>query len=181
MRWCFLAYAASAVLRSSGPAHGQTAVVAREEMRVGEAVGLDLSTVRGLAVGDQGWIFVAQPADAHVKVVDRDGRLLRVIGRRGAGPGEFQFPAAVGWLADTLWVQDMQARRISLFSPDGRFHSSFASVVDLEMFPLRPAVPAALLATGASLVVPDYTRGWWAASRLLTIHFGPYHPVECTL
>jgi len=48
----------------------------------------------------------------------RDGRYERTIGRKGGGPGEFQFPIAIGSQADTLWVRDAAKRGLVRFSPD---------------------------------------------------------------
>jgi hypothetical protein len=45
----------------------------------------------------------------------------RTIGRGGLGPGEFTQPGAMGFLGDTLWVQDRDG--VSLFTAAGRFLS----------------------------------------------------------
>jgi hypothetical protein len=51
----------------------------------------------------------------------RDTRgTVRVVGRRGAGPGEFNSVGQLGWLGDTLWVSDGRLPRVTFFSDTGR-------------------------------------------------------------
>lgn len=61
----------------------------------------------------------------------RPGQLLmrdasgetHVIGRRGAGPGEFALIGALGWMGDTLWVHDPMNARVQYFAADGSYLS----------------------------------------------------------
>ena len=69
--------------------------------------------------------FVAFSGDnSQLMVFDPSGKLVRVAGRRGNGPGEFEIPGswAVG-LADSIFVR--QRGRIDVFAPDLRFVRSF--------------------------------------------------------
>jgi hypothetical protein len=51
----------------------------------------------------------------------RDARgNVRVVGRRGAGPGEFNSVGQLGWLGDTVWVSDGRLPRVTFFSDTGR-------------------------------------------------------------
>jgi hypothetical protein len=50
-------------------------------------------------------------------VYDKGGRFLRLLGRPGRGPGEFENPASVAIGAgDTLYVTDHSLKRVSVFS-----------------------------------------------------------------
>lgn len=100
-----------------------------------------LTTVGGLAVGSDGTLYVVQPREGLVKMFTARGRFIRSIGRRGAGPGEFQVPQGIGWKRDTLWVADIAQRRVSFFSVDGRF-------VRMERVPL-PAAALGVSSDGA--------------------------------
>jgi hypothetical protein len=66
-----------------------------------------------------GGIYVAFPAEHTIRHFASDGRLLRSIGRKGSGPGEFERLAGIGWISDTLWALDRSGRRFTLFSPAG--------------------------------------------------------------
>ncbi|MFG0252386.1 MAG: 6-bladed beta-propeller [Phycisphaerales bacterium JB038] len=90
---------------------------AREFVRLGafdDSV-LAFSRITDLGVGPDGRLYVAQAQEASVVVLEPDGALVRRIGRRGQGPGEFLSPAGLGWRGDTLWVVDAASRRISFF------------------------------------------------------------------
>lgn len=91
-----------------------------EVVRIGSLEGTDLvASVRGLAMGPDGALYLAQAMVPEVAVFSRDGRLLRRIGRAGRGPGDFQFGVfGVGWIGDTLWVADLY--RMQVFTTDER-------------------------------------------------------------
>jgi hypothetical protein len=72
---------------------------------------------KSIAIGDQDRIYVGDEAPARVLSFDSSGVLLRIIGREGAGPGEFRSPQ-VGAGA-FLVVNDGQLRRLSAFDANG--------------------------------------------------------------
>lgn len=85
-------------------------------------------------------------------VFDQSGRLLHTIGRRGQGPGEFRSVASFGIRADSLWVFDYVARRVTTFSlATGRVASSLATSPSLPGWS-GPIRIAALLEGGGMLV-----------------------------
>lgn len=72
---------------------------------------------------------------SELKVFDARGRLLRVIGRRGSGPGEFQQTRSVCLGAgDSLVALDFSLRRASVFTVDGAFVRTIS--VDATPVPL---------------------------------------------
>ncbi|MBL8997924.1 MAG: hypothetical protein KJZ74_06325 [Gemmatimonadales bacterium] len=79
------------------------------------------TSVSDIATNRNGDIFVLLPDDRSVQVFDRQGRKLRSIGRDGEGPGEFRWPMALGFRADTLWVWDPTLARLTLSRMDGVF------------------------------------------------------------
>ncbi len=70
--------------------------------------------------GGPGRFLLAEPREGQVNVYDTDGRLRRVLGRRGEGPGEFTVPiAARRTLNGGVVVADMMLSRITFFPPGG--------------------------------------------------------------
>jgi len=71
-------------------------------------------------------LYVVDAALHHIKVYEPNGALLKTIGRRGDGNGEFNFPSMI-WLdnKDRLLVSDALNFRVQIFDLDGRFVSKF--------------------------------------------------------
>jgi len=64
-------------------------------------------------------VFVLPAETPEIRVFGADGRHRRTIGRRGAGPGEFDAVTAVGLFGDTLWTLDSNLRRVTQFTIAG--------------------------------------------------------------
>lgn len=79
----------------------------------------DFSVVWGIYVGPEGEIVVLEPQDRRVRIYDSAGTLAVTFGRRGEGPGEFQYVGPVFWAADTLVVWDMELARGTYLLTDG--------------------------------------------------------------
>lgn len=74
--------------------------------------------VTGLDVGSDGSIYVGDWYQQKVTVLDPAGRVVRTVGRRGSGPGEFRSVRGVQVLpGDSLLVYDPNLARISVFPP----------------------------------------------------------------
>lgn len=82
-----------------------------------------------------GSVAVANGGSQQVRIVAPDGRLLRTIGRKGGGPGEFQLPSWLGLRGDTLIVADILASRISRFALDGTYLGSVQIAPEAGHFP----------------------------------------------
>lgn len=94
-----------------------------EELRIGSIDGATaLSSVHALLLSPDGReIYVGQHRENLIRVFDAvDGTFLRTIGRRGQGPGEFNWLMDMGWKADTLVVKDAALRRMTLLSQAGQ-------------------------------------------------------------
>jgi DNA-binding beta-propeller fold protein YncE len=78
-----------------------------------------------------GLIYLVDTGSHQVKVFARDGAFLRSFGRRGADPGEFNFPTMI-WRdhEDHLLVADSLNFRIQVFDASGRFLRQFGEVGD---------------------------------------------------
>jgi len=85
-------------------------------------------TVIESATGD---VYVADSGHAVVQVFDHDGKFLRTIGQpassRPPGDGELIYPVGLAMddAAGQLYVADVQAGHIVIFSPNGDFVGTF--------------------------------------------------------
>ncbi|MBA7494238.1 hypothetical protein ES702_04813 [subsurface metagenome] len=72
--------------------------------------------------------YVADSGNHRILVFDFQGKLLRIIGRKGQGPAEFSKPTGLHILEDGgLAVADVGNRRIQIFGKDGKFVKSIKS------------------------------------------------------
>ena len=70
--------------------------------------------------GGDGTFLLAEPMEGQVNVYGNDGRLLRVVGGRGQGPGEFLFPLSARRTLDGgIVVADLQLARLTFFAASG--------------------------------------------------------------
>jgi DNA-binding beta-propeller fold protein YncE len=84
----------------------------------------------GLALaGDR--LVVADSQSHQILFFGMDGRFLSKFGRRGKGPGEFNFPTHVSVDGQgRIYVTDSMNCRIQVFDSNGRFLRAFGSVGD---------------------------------------------------
>jgi len=87
----------------------------------GEPIGVGvLKRPTGLARDpSRGEIYVADTYDHDIKVFAEDGRLLRTLGQRGEGAGEFNFPTHLAVAAGKLYVTDTLNSRVQVLPLDG--------------------------------------------------------------
>lgn len=95
-----------------------------------------LSNVESLDVDSRGRIYVGDRLKAGVVVLSPDGRYLRTIGKRGQGPGEFDYIRNVQVLpGDSLLVYDAGINRLSVFPPDSTGVSYVRNLAGLSRGP----------------------------------------------
>ena len=86
-----------------------------------------LQLVAGAMRQSDGTLVVADRGSSQLKYFDGSGRLLRTVGRKGRGPGEFEY---IAWLlacsGDSAFVADIGNRLVSVVAPDGRLTRRFA-------------------------------------------------------
>ena len=129
-----------------------------------------LQKVVGAMRQSDGTVVVADNAASNLKFFDRAGALIRTVGRRGRGPGEFEYISYL-WACggDSAFVEDVASRLVSVVAPDGRIEramdlraangqvpfttscartgailtSSYGDVVRYPLGPFRPTVAVA--------------------------------------
>ncbi len=82
----------------------------REEIRIqstDSVPGMLLAGVEDLAVLPDGRIVTTHRREQVVRVFDPNGSLIKVVGRRGDGPGEFRSIRQVGYVGNRIWVEDL--------------------------------------------------------------------------
>lgn len=72
----------------------------------------------GTARDSQGRFWMVMGSSTLVHVLDGQGRLVGLVGRRGQGPGEFQSPAAVVPVGDSMVVFDVANARATMVGLD---------------------------------------------------------------
>ena len=81
---------------------------------------------RGLAVGPNGELAVADSGNHRVQVFDADGNFVSAFGGKGSEPGKLRSPGAVAWAEDgRVFVADTGNARIEAFTKDGVFLFGF--------------------------------------------------------
>jgi DNA-binding beta-propeller fold protein YncE len=73
-------------------------------------------------------MYVTDTLRHQVLVLGLDGTLRQVIGRRGTGPGEFNYPTALTLAGGTLYIVDAMNFRIQVLTADGRFLRAFGKL-----------------------------------------------------
>lgn len=116
----------------------------------------ELTQVSSIRVRADGSILVAEPASASILLFGADGTFRRSIGRRGPGPGEFQFLGAIGTLGDSVWGIDIMSSQVSLFDSGGQLIRSWR--LQLEAVPPF-SQPAGLFPDGAGVLTASRRLG----------------------
>jgi DNA-binding beta-propeller fold protein YncE len=73
-------------------------------------------------------LFLTDTLRHQVVVFGLDGSLIRTLGKRGTGPGEFNFPTALTLSRGKLYVVDAMNFRVQTLTPDGQFLSAFGKL-----------------------------------------------------
>lgn len=117
------------VLNPELPKEGVTRYSLQEELSIGgESRGTEslLNRPIYLKLDSQGNIYVMDWGDVEIKVFSPDGRLLRTIGKKGQGPGEFDVPASfVITVDDQIFLLSGRQYQISVLDLAGAYLSGF--------------------------------------------------------
>ncbi|MCL5046556.1 MAG: 6-bladed beta-propeller [Actinobacteria bacterium] len=78
----------------------------------------------GVAVAEDGRIFVADSGDSEIKVFASDGKFAGKFGKHGKGPGELEYPTDLAVRAGKVYVADFKNNRVAVFNTDGAFQKN---------------------------------------------------------
>ncbi len=119
-RWEAPALADSVIL-GSGPYEAADHILIKMWGSPGTARG-EFDQPRGIAVGQQGHIYVTDQNNHRIVVFDRFGEYLYEWGSYGFSEGMFLFPTGIAVAADgSVLVSDSGNHRVQRFSADGTF------------------------------------------------------------
>ncbi|MHB2150519.1 6-bladed beta-propeller [Calditrichota bacterium LG25] len=84
-------------------------------------------------------VVVVETGKHRLLFLDKSGNVLRVLGKRGLGHGEFNFPTFI-WIdnSGTIYVNDSMNFRIQIFDFDGTFRTVFGKLGDVSGYLARP-------------------------------------------
>jgi hypothetical protein len=101
-------------------------IVARQDIRLGDVEDPErgFSFPAGVDIDRDGMLYVLEATVPEIRVYEPGGELLRRIGRRGGGPGEFEEPPMFGLRGDTIWTIQTGIGRITLFDRVGQVLST---------------------------------------------------------
>ena len=121
----------SATLQPTGRADTVRATVAAVLAEDSPRTPFLFGAVTGLAIDASGRVYVSDAGEARLAVFTTDGKSLATIGRKGKGPGEFEYPTGPVVGSDgALYVRNMST--VSRFVADpktgvlSRFDRTFA-------------------------------------------------------
>jgi hypothetical protein len=128
------------------PMYKEEVCTIKEDLSIGKAEGQEeymFGYIPGLAVDDNGDIYVADVQAMQIRVFDQDGKFLRTIGRKGQGPGEFTGIQSIQITPNKeLMLYDNVQHRLVYFSLAGQFiRSKHFSVSVGTMGRLNPHSP----------------------------------------
>lgn len=81
----------------------------------------EFSKPAGVAVDQDGNVYVADTWNNRIEVFDADGNFIRTFGKAGDGPGYFARPKGIAIDGDGhVWVADAVQDRVQVYTPEGR-------------------------------------------------------------
>jgi len=116
------------VKNPSEPLYGELILQLEEDLSIGSEKDNNYyfpKGITGLNVDEGGNIYVSDFGNTRVQQFDKTGKFIRTFGRKGQGPGEFQFPAGLQFdIEKNLCVFD--SRRIHIFARNGVFKNKIS-------------------------------------------------------
>ncbi|HEY2468113.1 MAG TPA: SMP-30/gluconolactonase/LRE family protein [Terracidiphilus sp.] len=81
----------------------------------------DFGAPQGVAVDQDGNVYVTDTMNNRVEIFDADGNFLSTFGKAGDGPGYFARPKGIAVDGDGhIWVADQMQDRLQVFNRDGQ-------------------------------------------------------------
>ncbi len=124
--WVRRDLASTGTLQEGGSSSGTFKLVAQEVISGPGSEQGQLDQPRGIAVGSQGNVYVADTGNNRIEVFGPDGKLIRAIGTFGSGEGQFFEPRGVAVDGQgNIYVADTWNARVVKLDPDGKVLKSW--------------------------------------------------------
>ncbi len=84
-------------------------------------------------------IWVVETHSHRIALLNQKGEVIRKIGKRGSGPGEFNYPTFI-WIdiSGNVYIVDSMNFRVQIFDKNGEFISVFGEIGDASGYFARP-------------------------------------------
>jgi len=106
------------------PMYSEDVFSVEEELSIRDAEGEGnyvFSHLSYLAVDNEENIYAMDQGEAHIKVFDKNGSFLRIIGKRGEGPGELLQPNEIFILDNNQLIIEDYIRNLTYYSLEGEY------------------------------------------------------------
>ena len=112
------------VMNPPEPLRPDMTVTMEQVLQIGQEEGTEMEMLPDVASldADDDHLYLLVRQDDHVRVFDHSGDFVRTIGSHGQGPGELNIAVTAGLgPGGDLWVANMGAQSMSVFTPGGEF------------------------------------------------------------
>ena len=117
---------------------------------------LEFQNISAIGVSNDGTMYVADGGSRSIRVFNDAGKFVRQWGRRGDGPGEFQFISNVLFQGDTVFIVDSRQMRVTAFTREGAVIATWRT----GPTQLNQAVPLAAVSNGWIMQASETPRAW---------------------
>ncbi|UCC40904.1 MAG: 6-bladed beta-propeller [Candidatus Aminicenantes bacterium] len=127
--------------KNPAPPKGTPAkMILKEELSIGEGEQEEemFSQMTGVAVDNNGNIYIVDREENIIKVFDSKGKFVRSFGKQGQGPGEMNGPIGLRITPNNeLMVEDVMGQRLVFFSLNGKFLRNLSTAKALGLALVR--------------------------------------------
>jgi len=118
--------------------------------------------ITDLDVDENENMYVSDSIDCNIKKIDKNGNILGKAGRKGQGPGEFQFPVIIKVFNNSVYVVDQGKVGISIFTKELKYINSIVfpyPIYDLNILSNNEIVLACMMSNATPSIIKINQKG----------------------